>query len=338
MSWKPNPRKDKIVKRILLLIVSLLAVALAACSQETTPEPSPTPLPTLIPLTGPTAEPGGIEVALGLVIIPDQETIAVVNEEEVPTADYQAELTQALHMITNQYMVDWNDPESQSFLPALQEQTLDQLIERVLLWQLAGQEKITVSSEEIEDQIALLQVEIQQSGDYADWESFLTASGLTEESIRHLIATSLLADAMAERHGGPKVVEQVHASHILVETEETGQEVLDKLAAGDDFASLAAEYSLDPGSKDQGGDLGWFPRGMMVPEFEEAAFSLQPDETSDLVQSDFGYHIIRVHEKEEREIDPVLYAQMSQQEFQVWFEEQKAAADIERLYTFEISQ
>jgi foldase protein PrsA len=332
------------LKRTLLLIVSLLTVALAACSQQTTPassptsESSPTPLPTLIPLTGPTVEPGGVEVALGLVTIPDQETIAVVNEEEVPTADYQAELTHALHTITNQYMVDWNDPESQSFLPALQEQTLDQLIDRVLLWQLASQEKVTVNSGEIEDQIALLQVEIQQSGDYADWESFLAKNGLTEESIHHLIATSLLADAMAERHGGPKVVEQVHASHILVETEETGQEVLDKLGTGEDFASLASEYSLDPGSKDKGGDLGWFPRGVTVPEFEEAAFSLEPDETSELVQTDFGYHIIWVHEKEEREMDPVLYAQISQQEFQIWFKTQKTEADIERLYAFEASQ
>ena len=258
----------------------------------------------------------------------------MVDGEEISTAIYEEELTRALYMVTGSYMVDWNDPANQEFLPALQEQVLDQIIQRTLLNQVASEDGVTVDPEDIDAEIAALQTQVEESGEFADWASFLAQSGLTEESVRPLMSDSLLVDALIERHGGPNTAEHVHASHILVETEETGQEVLDKLDEGEDFAELAAEYSTDPGSKDQGGDLGWFPRGMMVPEFEETAFSLEAGEISDLVQTDFGYHIIQVHESEERAVDPALYAELQQQQFQVWFDAQQAEKSIERLYTF----
>jgi len=323
----------------------LLLLALVACKSSptaTAPAPTPTEVPVLVPtpspLTDTAVEPGGVEVALTLVTIPDQENIAVVNGEEVSTAAYQAELERALDSVTAQYSVDWNAPENRALLPSFQEQVLDQVIDQILLHQLASEEGITATPEDVDAEIAELQAQIQQDGSFADWESFLAQNNLTEELIRRLIADQILADGLAEIHGGSSVVEQVNASHILVETEETGQEVLDKLDAGEDFAALAAEYSTDPGSKDQGGDLGWFPRGMMVPEFEEAAFALEPGETSGLVQSDFGFHIIRVHEKEDREMDPALQAQVKSQQFQAWFAAQRAEAGIERLYIFQVAE
>jgi parvulin-like peptidyl-prolyl isomerase len=350
LAYQTGTERIKTLKRILIVGMLLLTVVLAACSQATTsttasptptaPPPTPTEPPetALTPAAEAAAEPGGVEVALTLVDIPEQEVIAVVNGEEISTVAYQEDLVQALYAVTGQYMVDWNDPETQSFLPALQQQVLDQVIDRALLRQLARQEDIAADSEALEAELTELKTQVQESEVFSDWDGFLTENGLTEESLRRMIADNLLVEGMIELQGGPQTAEHVQASHILVETEETGQEVLDKLAEGEDFSALAAEYSTDPGSKDQGGDLGWFPRGRMVPEFEEVAFALEPGETSELVQSDYGYHIIQVHAKEERELDPDLYAQMQQQEFQTWFEAQQAGASVERLYDFQASE
>jgi peptidyl-prolyl cis-trans isomerase D len=105
------------------------------------------------------------------------------------------------------------------------------------------------------------------------------------------------------------VPEQVHARHILIQVgkdapseqveaaRKKAETVRAKLAAGADFAALAKEFSDDPGSKDKGGDLGFFQRGQMVPPFDQAAFSLEPGKLSPLVRTDFGFHILRVEER-----------------------------------------
>lgn len=91
---------------------------------------------------------------------------------------------------------------------------------------------------------------------------------------------------------------KVQASHILVESEELAASLMEQIKDGADFAESAAEHSIDPGSKEKGGDLGFFGRGQMVPEFEEAAYNLEIGEVSEIVPSQHGFHIIKLTDKE----------------------------------------
>jgi peptidyl-prolyl cis-trans isomerase C len=97
--------------------------------------------------------------------------------------------------------------------------------------------------------------------------------------------------------------QEVRARHILVETEAEAKAILAKIRAGGDFAALAKEHSKDPGSAD-GGDLGFFTKDQMVPEFADMAFKLKPGEVSEPVKTQFGWHIIKTEEKRERPVPP----------------------------------
>lgn len=88
------------------------------------------------------------------------------------------------------------------------------------------------------------------------------------------------------------MVTKIHCAHILVEKQSVAQEIKAKLTAGESFSKLAQQYSLDV-SKKRGGDLGLFGRGVMVKEFEKAAFALEKGQISDIVKTQFGYHIIK---------------------------------------------
>jgi peptidyl-prolyl cis-trans isomerase C len=95
---------------------------------------------------------------------------------------------------------------------------------------------------------------------------------------------------------------EIRARHILVETEDQAKAAIKRLKAGEDFAKLATELSKDPGSGQQGGDLGFFTKERMVPEFANAAFALEIGKVSDPVKSQFGYHVIKVEEKREKPV------------------------------------
>jgi peptidyl-prolyl cis-trans isomerase C len=89
----------------------------------------------------------------------------------------------------------------------------------------------------------------------------------------------------------------MRARHILVKTEAEAEEIIEQLQAGADFATLAESRSIDRQSAEQGGDLNWFNRNEMIPEFSDAAFALKPGEFSQTpVKSQYGYHIIKVDE------------------------------------------
>lgn len=92
-------------------------------------------------------------------------------------------------------------------------------------------------------------------------------------------------------------VSQIKASHILVKTEDEAKKILERLKKGEDFAAIAKNSSIDPGSAKKGGDLGYFSSGQMVPEFETVALKMKPGEISEPVQTKFGFHIIKVTDK-----------------------------------------
>ena len=148
----------------------------------------------------------------------------------------------------------------------------------------------------------------------------LVALGLTQDQVRDLYATNILRQKLFDiiTADVPHTQEQVWARHILVADEATAKAVRQRLANGEDFSKVAAEVSTDTGTKSKGGDLGWFAKGAMVPEFEAAAFALKVGEISQPVKSQFGYHIIQVLAHANVPLDSNAYDQARQTAFTAW--------------------
>ena len=217
-------------------------------------------------------------------------------------------------------------PEYQQVpMDILFEPILQQVIDRKLLAE-AGSEAGYEDTVEYGRQITLLREELLQ-------QMYLQAAvdeALTEEALNEAYAT-YVEDFNAQGGG-----EEVHARHILVNTEEEAQAAIDRLDAGDDFATVAQELSIGPSGPD-GGDLGFFKKEDMVPEFSDAAFALQPGEISGPVQSPFGWHVIRVEERRQAEAPPLeqvagqLSNQIAQEIVGQRIEDLRADAEIEML-------
>jgi peptidyl-prolyl cis-trans isomerase C len=195
---------------------------------------------------------------------------------------------------------------------------VDQLIQQELLAQAATGEPATLAA-------ALANQRRQVLANAAVGE--LVASALTPEALQ---AAYDAAFAEAE----PQT--EWRARHILVATEEEATAVKDRLAAGEDFAAIAQEVSTDAGSGAQGGELGWFSAGMMVPEFETAVAALQPGDVSEPVQSQFGWHVVELEETRDKpaptleEVRPDLEAQVQQEAVQARLAELEAAGEVTR--------
>lgn len=212
---------------------------------------------------------------------------------------------------------------------------------------------IKVTDKEIEEELAEYQ---EYYGGEEAFNSVLESSGVTladvKEDIKRNVETNkLLEDRIEitdeemktyfeENKDQYAQTEQVQASHILVEDEATAKEVEEKLDAGEDFAELAKEYSTDS-SAESGGDLGYFGKGEMVAEFEEAAFSMEIGEISDPVKSEFGYHIIKVVDKKEAkdavyedvkdEVKDAIFDTKAQTEYSTWLSEKMEEYKVENL-------
>lgn len=203
-----------------------------------------------------------------------QETVAVVNGETITRQDLEG--------VKAQMPGRGND-----------EQILDQLVELKLLAQKARKEGL--------DKDAEVKAELARASE----------SILANHLVRNMLEAKTFTDAELKAEYDEVVAkmpkkDEYKAAHILVEDEAKAKDLLAKLAEGADFAQLAKEHSTDPGSKDQGGDLGWFEASMMVPEFAQAVTELEPGKTSSApVKTQFGWHIIKLEEK--RQVPPPAF-------------------------------
>lgn len=159
------------------------------------------------------------------------------------------------------------------------------------------------------------------------------ATGLAESRIRELwneqTRLTLLREKVFEALDiqVPETRIRVHAAHLLVSTEDEALAALERINNGEDFAVVAAELSRDSNAY-VGGDLGWFAEGEMVAPFEEAALALEPGEVSGPVQTEFGWHLIKVYDKVEEPLTPTQILQAQQNEFSTQVDEWRNEADL----------
>lgn len=252
----------------------------------------------------------------------DTKNIAVVNGTPILKTDFDIEFDQ----FKNRFM-----QKGQTIPPAqienAKKEILDSLINQELLYQESVKQGFKVDDAEISQNLAKIKKGFPSE---AEFQNAITAMNLTVAGISEKIKRGLVVNKMIEKALGEKIVvsddetkgfyegnptsfskpEQVKASHILVkvdaQSKDTDKEVAkkkiasiqEKIKNGEKFDELAKAHSDCP-SGAKGGDLGFFGRGSMVKSFEEAAFSMKPGDISDIVETQFGYHLIKVTDKKE---------------------------------------
>ena len=253
------------------------------------------------------------------------DKIAAVNGVVITRGQYDREVSIQRERVTRQGRIVTDDQ-----LPALRNQVLEGLIEREVLYQESQKTGIKISDQDVNDQLANIK---KRYPDENEFNNALTKMGFTEDEVKNQIEHGLAIRELINKKITEKVVitdkeskafydenpklfkqpEQVKASHILIKADANAgeakkaearkkiEEVQQKLKDGGDFGTLAKEYSEGP-SNVKGGDLGYFNRGQMVKPFEDAAFAMKPNEVSDVVETRFGYHLIKVYDKKPEKV------------------------------------
>lgn len=259
------------------------------------------------------------------------------------------------------------DPASEEFAKQRDEvakAVIDQLVAQRLVVQEGRRRNIAAGDKEIEEQLASIKSRFPGE---AEFTSALARNGLTLAGLREMIGINLTQQKVAEAvavavvsddevrkqyDANPTLYDkpaQIKVSHILLRIADKGAEpvarakakiVQARLADGAKFEDLARQYSEDPGSAERGGDLGFVTKGTLVKEFETVAWALKPGQTSGPVRTQYGLHIIRVHEtksaekgsfeKAKEEIRTQLLGSKREKAFDGWLTEQRKTAKIER--------
>ena len=259
-------------------------------------------------------------IALALEKQPSKGTIAVVNGSVITQEDFDRELDRVQKQLLNM-----GKHVNDSQMPGLKKELIENLINQELLYQESQHKGIKIDEETVNEQVMIMKKRFSSE---AEFKSALTEANLTEAAIKTQIARGLAIEQLIVTCVSKKVTvlaqeiksfyenhpnlfkqpEQVRASHILIKVDPQGdegkrakaekkiKEIQTKLQKGEDFATLAKELSECP-SKAKGGDLGYFSRGRMVKSFEDVAFALKPNEVSEIVETKFGYHLIKVADK-----------------------------------------
>jgi len=240
--------------------------------------------------------------------------------------------------------------EGRKFGDVAREKLLDMLIDEKLQMEKAAELGIAATDDEVN-------AEIENARKYFDTEEkfneFLKGQGIDLEyfkkSVKKELTINKLVDKLTENI---TVTEEelknyydthqdefmsVKASHILLDTKEEAEKMLTRVKAGENFAELAKQFSKDPSAKENSGDLDYFRHGDMVEPFEKAAFALKPGEISEIVQTDFGFHIIKVEDSKRDKFEDVkemlkgkLLYEKKGSEYEKLLEEMRKNAEIEK--------
>jgi peptidyl-prolyl cis-trans isomerase C len=261
---------------------------------------TPVPTATLIPPTRTPFPPSPTPIP----------TAAVVNGDLITLAEFQEELAR------------YKAAVNRDLTPEDQEIVINDLINLTLLAQAAKSERYQVSDTDLEERIAALDTEDQPLDDW------LAAHGFTAESFQSYLKRALEAAWMRDEiiADVPSEMVQIHAQQMLFYDLAAAEAILEEIEEGKDFSQLASTY--DPQTE---GDLGWFPPNFLtLSELDPVLFNLDIGETSDIIETEIGYHIIKVLEKEDnRPLDPAIRQILQEKEIDSWLERRWKLSTIE---------
>ena len=240
---------------------------------------------------------------------------AIVNGEVITIQEYEETLEVYKSMYKNQYGDTALETEIEpgvTLLQYLRENILENLIFERIIYQEALKNNLTVSDTELDELMVEYKAFFEDDQAYTD---FLTSNNMQEEFLKNSLKTDEVIqryvdfymenleisdeDLLKYYEDNVDQFVSVKARHILVNSMEEAEDILEQINEGADFSDLAMAFSTDTTSAVNGGDLGFFYKGQMVPTFEAAAFSLEIGEVSEIIPSDFGFHIIKVDDRSE---------------------------------------